>query len=214
MTGKHLVIILICAAAAAIPASAKDAGKEKSDAKAWPVMTYGAEWSYAATLCSSYHQNFYSSEGSMVDIRKTRFGLKSNGEMNLHVGANLGKMWNLSLYAGYTGVGKYHHAIPVSFRLTRFYGQNPMQDRWLSFMELGSGVALHKKHSVMLGAKLGGGYRVSLGRLAKLDIIASFRLSYSNPDRIIHYDQDIPAESINRNNAFSTAFTIGLGITL
>ncbi|MGM9735295.1 MAG: hypothetical protein ACI3ZL_02680 [Candidatus Cryptobacteroides sp.] len=178
----------------------------------YPVVTYGVEWGYVASVLSSVHYNFYSLEGSRVDIKESESIFRSDAEMEIHVGVNLGKMWNLSLYSGYTNIAHLTPAVPISLRLTRFYGKNPLNDRWMTYVGLGGGIALNQTEQAILGARIGGGYRVSLSRITKLDILVSCKMDYLNPD-IVYYGHAIPPESINRNNAFMTAFTIGLGIT-
>lgn len=207
MARRILTTILIGIVLSSISSNAQETKRKQ------PLVTYGVEWSYVASFLSSSHQNFYSPEGSRVDLKGTQAMFRSDAEVDVHVGANIGKMWNLSLHAGYTNIAHIHTAVPLSLRLTKFYGNDPMKDRWMTYVGLGGGVTIKEIPGAMLEARIGGGYRISLSRMAKLDILASFKLDYSNPD-IVYYGQAIPPESINRNNSFITAFTIGLGITL
>ena len=126
--------------------------------------TFGVEWGYVATFQSGYRYIFFPPEGYRVDVRDNSFGLHSNADMYIHSGINLNRQWNLSLYAGYAGVGDIHKVIPVSIRTTRYFGKDPLKDRWFAFTDLGSGICLKRPVQEILTGKIGGGYRMSLSR--------------------------------------------------
>ena len=184
-------------------------GKRAADT---PKVTFGAEWSYIATLQTGYHYNFFAPDGYRVDMKNDRFGYFTNGEVLFHGGYNLSDFWNLSLYLGYTGVSDLHPAIPVSLRATRYFGDNPLKDRWFAFGDIGSGISIRKDPREIFTGKIGGGYRVSLSKYVKLDFVASLRSVYTHPD-IIYYGEKIEREWINRDNGYLTSISLGISLT-
>ena len=177
-----------------------------------PRFTFGAEWGYIGIFYSGYHHNFYAPEGYRVDPRGHGFTYSSNAEAYLHAGYNINEKYNLSLYVGISAIKDYHHVIPISVRLTRFYGKSHMKDRLLTFIDLGSGTDIKKHPQEILSGKLGIGYRLSLSRNTKLDFIAALRSTLTHPD-INYYGTDIPHERINRNNSYISAFSLGMALT-
>lgn len=174
--------------------------------------TFGVEWGYVATFQSGYRYIFFPPEGYRVDVRDNSFGLQNNADLYIHSGINLSRSWNLSLYAGYAGVGDIHKVLPVSIRATRYFGKDPLSDRWFAFTDLGSGICFKRPVQEILTGKIGGGYRMSLSRYSKLDFIISARMTYTHPQ--ITYDQEvISQEMVRRNNAYVSALSLGLGLT-
>lgn len=178
-----------------------------------PVFTYGAEWNYVGTFASAKRQNFYSPDGYRVGIRKTELTYASNGEILFHVGVNPDDNWNVALYAGYTNIAKENDAIPISLRLTRFFYSNELSDKWLCYLDFGSGFTPNKELKPQFSGKIGGGYRFSLSRRTKIDLVSGIKLSYTKPQ--VYFDNElIPDSQIKRNSAIFTALTIGISITL
>lgn len=177
-----------------------------------PKFTFGAEWSYSAAFFSSHRFYYIATEGHRIDDRGASTGYYSDGEVYLHGGINLNPKWNLSLFAGFAGLADYHGAIPVSLRATRYFGDNHLSDRWFSYMDLGSGFSLTNRPRELFTAKVGGGYRISLSRLTKLDFIASLHYIHTHPN-INYHGTIIPDESVGRNNANIISASFGLGIT-
>lgn len=176
-------------------------------------MTFGLEYGYVAAVHSAYHYYFFAPEGYRVDDRGQSFRYTGNTEMYLHMGYNPNSDWNLSLYAGYAGLERYHDAIPVSIRATRYFGNDPDGDRWFSFADIGSGICLKKPVQEILTGKIGGGYRLSLSKFTKIDLILSARMTYTHPQ--ITYDGTIiPMDKTNRNNAYITSLSCGIRITI
>ena len=174
--------------------------------------TFGVEWGYVATFQSGYRYIFFPPEGYRVDVRDNSFGLQNNADLYIHSGINLSRSWNLSLYAGYAGVGDIHKVLPISIRATRYFGKDPLSDRWFAFTDLGSGICFKRPVQEILTGKIGGGYRMSLSRYSKLDFIISARMTYTHPQ--ITYDQEmISQEMVRRNNAYVSALSLGLGLT-
>ena len=178
----------------------------------YPKYTFGAEWGYIGTFYSGYHYNFYAPEGYRMDPRGHEFTYDSNAEAYIHAGYNLSEKYNISLYMGLSALREYHHTLPLSIRLTRFYGEDHMKDRIFAFIDLGSGLSVKKNPQEILTGKIGGGYRISLSRNTKLDFMVSLRSVLTHPD-IDYYGTEIPHEKINRNNAYLSAFSIGMALT-
>ncbi len=204
---KRLLVILLTISAFNFYVCAQERGE-----KPLSRLTYGLEWGYVATMYNGYHYNFFAPEGYRVDTPVSSFDYISNADMYLHVGYNLNTKWNLSLYVGYEGIADMHKAVPVSLRMTRYFGSDAAADRWFSFVDLGSGICIKQHPQEILTGKLGGGYRLALNRNAGLDFIVSARFIYTHPE-IIYDKQPIPINRINRNNAYIGALSIGMALT-
>lgn len=200
---KRLIIITIAICSSCLLSNARDSS--------FPRMTFGVEWGYIATFYSGYHYNFFAPEGYRVDPRGHSFGFDSNAEGYLTVGYNLDERLNISAYIGMSAVMDHHFTIPASIRLTRYYGKDPMKDRWLSFLDIGSGIIIKKKPQEILTGKLGGGYRMTLSRNTKLDFLVAYRCILTHPD-IEYYGTPVPHDRINRNNSYSSALSIGIAL--
>lgn len=175
-------------------------------------VTFGAEWGYIANIHRGYHYNFFAPEGFRVNPVGNGFGFNSNAEAYIHIGYDLGDRWNMSLHLGYMGLERYHHALPISFRATRFFERNRLNDRWFCLIDLGSGICLKKSPQALLAGKLGGGYRISLSENAALDFIMTIRTALGHP-LIDYYGTPIPMEKTNRNNAYVNSISFGIGLT-
>ena len=205
---KRLVIILLIINAFNINVNAYN-----KNVNYVPRLTFGAEWGWIGTLGSAYHYNFYSPEGYRLNERGVSLKPTGNGEANVHIGYNINQYWNIAFYTGLTGLAQYHNAVPFSFRATRCFGDDHLADRWLAFADIGTGVSLKDRPQEILSGKLGGGYRFSLSRDTKIDIIAALRLTHTHP-QIISENTQIEQKWINRNSLFLAAFSLGISITL
>lgn len=175
-------------------------------------LSFGAEWSYIGTVHYSSWYNYFSTDGYRVDKDMNAHGYWNNAETLLHVGYNFSPHWNLSLYTGVSGFADIHNAIPVSIRATYCFGDDPLKDRWLTFMDIGTGVSIKTQPQEIWTCKIGGGYRITLSRDTKLDFIASFRLTCTHP-QVIDSGEVIALEWINMNLALLQSFSIGMSIT-
>lgn len=201
---KRILLILLMTCALRITANAQESS--------FPRITFGAEWSYIATFQSGWHHNFFSPEGYRVDDADNEFIYHSNAEAYLHAGYNVSRNWNIALYIGMTGISDLHKAIPASIRGTYYIGGDPSRDRWFTYIDLGSGICLKNPPQEILTGKIGGGYRMSLSRNTKLDFIAALRMTYTHPE--VRYDGEvIPMQKVNRNNAYLSAISFGIGLT-
>ena len=178
-----------------------------------PRWTFGAEWSYVSTFHYNTRFNYFNTEGYRQNEATDEFGYWHNGEALLHAGYNLNANWNLSVYAGVAGLADIHKAATLSVRLTHYFGKRyPLDDTWLAFADLGTGVSMKSEPQEIVTGKLGGGYRISLSPFTKLDFIAALRLAYTHPE-IFDGEEMITLKWTNRNTAFLQSFSIGMAIT-
>ena len=184
----------------------------QSQQKSAKKFTYGVGYSYAATIYSFEYHYFKNHEGAREIIKKGSFIYDSDNEFSLHCGYNFNNYWNLSLYAGYTGIGKFHKAIPISIRATRYFGDNPLSDRWFTFLDLGSGISIQRQPDWIISSKVGGGYRLSLSRRTKLDFLLLLRAVHTHPDIRI-YDHAAVPENVYRNEGVIGSLAFGFELT-
>ena len=203
---KKIISILLTICVFNICVKAQETGEER-----FPRFTFGAEWGYVATVWEFTHNNFFSAEGYRINEKGNAFGYHSNGEVYLHAGYNFDEYWNLSLYAGYGGVNGMHKIVPISIRATRYYGNDPLTDRWFTFAGLGSGICLKRPVQEILAAKTGLGYRLSLSRDTKLDIHIAARATYTHMN-IIYDGVPIDADRTNRNQFLIGALSLGMAV--
>lgn len=185
---------------------------KESISSSYKKLTFGAEWSYISSFHYKIHHNFFSEEGYRVDLNQRGFDYESNGEVLLHCGYNFNHIWNLSLYSGFVGIYDIGNTIPFSLRLTRYFNEDRLGDRWLCFLDAGSGVCLKKNPQMTACLKLGGGYRISLSRTTKMDFIMAYRASLTHPE-IVFDGKGIPYDKINRNNAYVSALSFGISLS-
>jgi hypothetical protein len=178
-----------------------------------PGLTYGVEWGYMPALYSAHHYNFFDPYNYFrVYGRDAGMTYCTNAEVNMHIGYNLNRYWNLSFRAGYAGAAEFTPVIPLTLRATRLLGDNHLIDRWFTFGEIGSGIIIKERPEEIWTVKAGGGYRVSLSRNTKMDFIAAIRFLYMHPE-IIHYDAPILSEYINRNDGYVGSLFLGISLT-
>ena len=177
-----------------------------------PRFTFGAEWSSIATFFTIYHFNYFSPDGYRYDEKDTESRPSFNGEGLIHVGYNLNDDWNLALYSGFTGISSIHNAIPISFRATRYFSPNQKGDRWLAFADTGTGLGLKTQIQEIFTLKLGSGYRFSLSRDSKIDILVAARCTYTHPE-IYFENEPISQRWTNRNDALVVSASVGMSVT-
>ena len=176
-----------------------------------PRITYGAEWSYIATLNTTYHHNFRALDGYRVNEKGSTMMYNGNGELLAHIGINFGIHYNLALYAGYGGLYEGYTVFPVSLRNTWLFGDSPEKSRWLCFIDAGAGIRPGDRDAIT--GKAGFGYRLSLSRSVKLDLLLAYRFSYAETS-FCDPDGPVPDHRIMRNNNYLSALNLGIGITL
>ena len=202
---KRLMVILLLSSLSVLKVNAQE--------ESFPRITFGAEWSHVSSIHSIWHYNFFSQEGYRVDQKGSEAMYHSNAEAYINAGYNFNSHWNMSVNIGLTGLAGYHKAVPVSLRSTYYFGNDPLKDRWFSFLEAGSGLSLKLPVQEIFGCKAGGGYRISLSRHTKIDFIAAVKVNYTHPD-IIYDDVQIVPERINRNGMTIIALTVGMAVNL
>ena len=201
--GLLTYFMLLCCFSAALGQSREESAKK---------FTFGVEQSYAATLYSYEYHYFKNHEGAREVIDKGSFIYDSDSEFNLHCGYNFNSNWNLSLYTGYTGIGKFHKAVPISIRATRYFGDNPLKDRWFTFLDAGTGISIKSTPDAIIAGKVGAGYRLSLSKSAKLDFLCALRVIRTHPD-ISDYDQAAIPENVFLNEGIIGSLAFGIGLT-
>ena len=177
-----------------------------------PRITFGAEWSGSAAFYTVYHFNYFSPDGYRYNQRGVETEPALNGEGLLHVGYNLNAKWNLAIYTGFTGISKIHNAVPISFRATRMFKSNKHGDKWLAFADAGTGFSLKEQIQEMYALKLGSGYRFSMSRDSKIDLLVAARCTYTHPE--IYFEHEpISQRWTNKNDALIMSASIGMSIT-
>lgn len=203
---RRLISILLILSIFNISVKAKNTEGERPSR-----LTYGLEWGYSAAVFSGFHYNYFAPEGFRMDEFGNSFIYRSNAEAYLNVGYNLSDIWNIAVYAGYAGVSDLHKAIPISFRGTRFFGDDPAKDRWFAFMDLGTGICLKKPVQEIFSGKIGCGFRMALSQTTGLDFIFAVKTIYTHP--YIYYDGiEIPFNKTNRNDAYISSLSLGLAL--
>lgn len=177
-----------------------------------PRITFGAEWSGVATFYTAYHFNYFSPDGYRYNQRGVETDPVFNGEGLLHVGYNVNEKLNIAIYTGLTGISRIHNAIPLSFRVTRLFKQNRYGDRWLTFVDIGTGFSLKEQVQEIAALKLGTGYRFSLSRDSKIDLLIAARCTYTHPE--IYFEHEpINQRWTNRNDAIIASASVGIALT-
>ncbi|MGN0189146.1 MAG: hypothetical protein ACI395_06485 [Candidatus Cryptobacteroides sp.] len=172
-------------------------------------FTYGVEWDFLTTFNVAYHRNFDSVSGFREDTKSIEWMFRGNGEVLAHIGMDLGRRFNLSLYAGYGGMlGT--RIVPVSLRGTCLVGKEPERPGWLVFLDGGCNFGQENTRLGITG-KAGTGYRIPLSRRVRLDFLLALRMSYAYVQFSDEYGP-VPVERIRRNNNFATSLEIGISL--
>ncbi len=177
------------------------------------LFTYGVEWSYSATFGNIRHHNYTSPTGR-VDVRGMSLKFVNNGFALGHVGLNCGRHLNMSVYGGYGSIYTDTRVFPLSLRGTWLFGDSSaMARRWLAYLD---GGCLFREGGGDPGAiaKLGGGYRISLSRTTKLDLMVAYQFAYSDLTIYDDYGYEVPESRIRCNNNFLNSINLSIGITL
>lgn len=197
--------------------SANAQAKHREESGFLDVFTFGIEGSYIGTVASHRHFNFISSYGYRVDRKFTDTRYRSNGEFLMHIGANISDRFNLSLYTGKSGIGRYMLVTPLTLRGTYYFGKDPMKSRWLVYLDAGPGFSGSGNEISASGMfKAGTGYRIPLGKYTRLDFLISYRNAMANK-RVLGISSAssiyIAEENLRKNDALFFALTFGIGIT-
>ena len=212
--GAKVLLSGIMLVASVFSAGARDVVDGASAVRAFPRFTFGVESSYVLTFINYSHFNYISADGDRRNEKYTTFNVFNNGQILVHAGINVSRCLNLSLYTGYGGVYWHERLIPLSLRLSWYSGDDPMSDRWILFCSGGTGFNDFDDPSKLSAeCKAGGGYRISLNRIAKLDFIVAFQETYTHP---LAYESDVgdyvPPERLRRNDSWFGALTFGIAL--
>lgn len=196
---------------AMLPAS----GGNRGTARDFPRFTFGIEGNCTVTFGTYYHYNFISADGYRINARGYDGSAACNGQLLANAGCNLNRNLNLSVYFGFGGIRRKETALPLSLRLTAYFGKDPTAGRCFAFADGGAAIGTDRKTKLSPAGKLGAGYRVSLTRSTKLDFLIACQMIYSHPDVSESIDgmaSDVPPERIRRNNILINGITFGIGL--
>lgn len=189
--------------------SAADGKTRKRMEKPLVRFTYGVEWGFLTTFNVAYHRNFDSVSGYREDTRSLEWMFRGNGEALAHLGLDIGRRFNLSVYTGYSGLIS-ARLIPLSLRGTCLVSRNPELPGWLVFLDAGCNFGTDDDEIGVCG-KIGTGYRLPLSKRIKLDFLLAFRMSYADVQFSDEYGP-VPPERIRRNNNFASSIEIGISL--
>lgn len=189
--------------------SAADGKTRKRMEKPLVRFTYGVEWGFLTTFNVAYHRNFDSVSGFREDTRSLEWMFRGNGEALAHLGLDIGRRFNLSVYTGYSGLIS-ARLIPLSLRGTCLVSRNPELPGWLVFLDAGCNFGTDDDEIGVCG-KIGTGYRLPLSKRIKLDFLLAFRMSYADVQFSDEYGP-VPPERIRRNNNFASSIEIGISL--
>lgn len=212
--GKFVISCLVLSALSCGSAVSMES-REGETRRDYPRFTFGIESSMAVDFLDYFHSNFISFEGDRIDVKGFVSKPHINGQFLVHGGVNLSGNLNLSLYTGVIGAGRGGRVYPLSLRLSWYSGTDPLRNRWIVFGSAGGGFgALKIPTRISAECRLGGGYRISLNRIAKLDFLVALQEIYTHPEV---YEEDagdyVPADRLRRNNIFCSALTFGIALT-
>ena len=210
----YVISVLFCLAVSVPAAAGRQGNTCPGERRDFPRFTFGVETSYVLTFLNYSHFNFISSDGGRRDERSLTDVAMSNGQILVSGGVNISDKLNLSLYTGYGGVYRRERMVPLSMRLSWYSGGDPMKNRWMSFCSVGAGFNNPDMLSrISAEGKAGGGYRISLNRHVKMDLLLAFQEVYTH---IRAYENDtgsyVPEERLRRNDTWIGAFTFGIGL--
>lgn len=175
---------------------------------------WGLEWGYGASEFMYWSNNYFDANvGCRVWDEGHEFAFVPNAYAGLYAGLDLGRRLNLSLFSGTMGVYSDRQVIPLGLRATwAFRGQ----DSRGALACLGGGFCFHDLAAASPGhyLQLGGGYRIKLGGLMDMDLLAHLRACDDHP-RIWddEYGAYVDGANIRKNLAVYTSFELGVAIS-
>lgn len=179
-----------------------------------PRLTFGAEWMYSSNFYNAHQFNYTAGEeGYRVNDENAGFEYIANGGILGHMGIDVGRHFNASVYAGYLGVFRARNVIPVLAGVSWF--PNGSENDGL-IVNMRGGVSFQEYIPVLsltYLASVGAGYRLSLARWADLDFLVGLQTVFDhppipNPDGLGF----VPAEDIRKDKA--QYFALNLGVSL
>ena len=178
-------------------------------------FTFGAEWMYSSNYFNAHQFNYIAGEdGYRVNDDAGIFEYTSNGGILGHVGLNLGRCFNASVYAGYMGVYRSRNVFPVLAGLS-WFPQGAGSDGFL--VNLRAGVSFQEYIPVTDLSYLvsaGCGYRLSLAKCSALDFLLGLQTVFDHPP-IPNPEGTgyVPAENIRKDNAQYLAVNLGISLS-
>lgn len=186
----------------------------KAGKRDWPLVTFGIEADYAGTFFNFAHFNYISEDAYRIDIKEVSSEYVSNGQIIMNVGVNVSGNVNLSLNCGYMGLYSRTRLVPVTVRASWLFGDKPLENRWLAFLDVGCGISKLRITDDIAGLlKLGCGYRISLNRSVKLDFLCGLQGAYYQPK--VYETQgslEVRGGDLRRNDSYNSSIFIGIGL--
>ena len=191
---RSLALTLTLLLAAALSAAAQG--------KLYEHLDYGVEWGYTSTFCEIYHYNYTSpSSGARIDSRDSYPAYKSNGHVNVFVGARFARHFALDALVGCAGIYEGRRVVPVTLRASTFW-RGYDRDGWKTFVEGGWCAGRSFADKPIWIAKLGSGYRIMLDRQFAMDLMFSLQGAHDHPLQV--YDrlreESVPDASLRRSD--------------
>jgi len=184
-------------------------GQERSGHR---KFTAGLEWNYSAQLFNDFEYNYITVVGDRSHCMGSKFDYHTNGQLLGSLGCNLFGHSNISIYAGYAGLGNDNRVFPVSVRYTYAFSKRK-SDGYLAYADGGIGVSNEKAHNYSRIFKSGGGYRIYIGNNANMDFMAGIQAAFTHPGI---FDADTGREVTGSNFKKSDAwlYSISLGMSI
>lgn len=175
---------------------------------------WGLEWGYGASAFKYWSNNYFDSKvGCRIWDEGHEFAFVPNAYAGLYAGVDVGTRLNLSLFSGTMSVYSGRQVIPLGLRSTyAFRGQ----DSQGALALLGGGFCFHDFSFASPGyyLQLGGGYRIKLGSLMNMDLLARLRACDDHPPI---WDEEVGAyverDNIRKNLAAYASFELGVAIS-
>jgi len=173
-------------------------------------VTFGCEWGMGVSYAKYHVFNYLYESGRRHQGSTLETGRRMNANFMAHVGYDLSRRVNLSLYTGHEGISDEMTVIPVTLRATVF-PTGSEKDGMLVYLDAGAGLDESSFHALL--GRAGIGYRLALTEVTNLDFILSYRLALTRPELLDPDSRRPIAENrIARNDLFLNKITFSIGL--
>ncbi len=178
------------------------------------AFRWGLEWGYGASAFRYWSNNYLDAQVSYrIWDEGHEFAFTPNAYATLYAGADIGRHLNLSLYSGTMGIYTDRQVIPVGLRATLAFRGN---DSGGALAFLGGGFCFPGLSFSSPGhyLQIGGGYRIKLGSVMDMDLLAHLRTCDDHPP--IWDEEDgayVQDGNIRKNLAVYSSFELGVAIS-